>query len=169
VSAAPIEDATLRLGLLMEAAQSQQALAASSLERLREHAAGLDAIVREELRSTLIEELQALTEETHRAARALQELRRAANLRLLLTSVAVAGVASAVPLGLASWLLPTRQDIALLRSTRDELAANVARLSERGGRIELRRCGAAQRLCVRIDRTAPAYGDGADYLVVRGY
>ena len=49
----------MKLGLLMEAAQAQQGLAAQALERLREHTAGLDAVVREEIRATLIEELQA--------------------------------------------------------------------------------------------------------------
>ena len=45
-----MEDLTMKLGLLMEAAQSQQALAAAALQQLREHTGGLDAIVREENR-----------------------------------------------------------------------------------------------------------------------
>ena len=68
--AARIEDETLKLGLLMEAAQSQQTLAATTLERLREHTAGLDAIVREEIRATLLEEMRALYEDSRRAAEA---------------------------------------------------------------------------------------------------
>jgi hypothetical protein len=35
--------------------------------------------------------------------------------------------------------------------------------------MELRRCGDAQRLCVRVDRSAPAYGAGADFFIVKGY
>jgi len=46
-----MEDLTMKLGLLMEAAQAQQALAAAVLQQLREHTGGLDAIVREEIRA----------------------------------------------------------------------------------------------------------------------
>jgi len=83
--AAPMqEDETLKLGLLMEAAQAQQTLAATALDRLREHTAGLDRVVREEIRATLLEEMQALDEESRRAAEALRRLQRTANLRLIL-------------------------------------------------------------------------------------
>jgi hypothetical protein len=74
-----------------------------------------------------------------------------------------------IPLGLCLWVLPTRADVARLRATRDELAANLVRLTQQGGRAQLRHCGTEQRLCVRIDRAAPAYGEGAEYLVVKGY
>ena len=88
--AAPMqEDETLKLGLLMEAAQAQQTLAATALDRLREHTAGLDRVVREEIRATLLEEMQALDEESRRAAEALRRLQRTANLRLILWSTTV--------------------------------------------------------------------------------
>jgi hypothetical protein len=163
-----MEDLGMKLGLVMEAAQAQQGMAASALERLREHTAGLDSVVREEIRATLIEELQALEAESRRTAAALQALQRAAGRRALLGGAAVT-LLSALPLGGAWWLLPTRGELEALRTTRAELAANIAQLSERGGRIQLRRCGAQQRLCVRIDRAAPRYGESADYLVVQGY
>jgi hypothetical protein len=67
------------------------------------------------------------------------------------------------------WLLPSQSELATLRSKRDELASNVARLEQRGGRIDLRRCGGTDRLCVRVDRKAPVYGEAADYFVIRGY
>jgi hypothetical protein len=67
------------------------------------------------------------------------------------------------------WLLPSQSELAALRSKRDELASNVAHLEQRGGRIDLRHCGGTDRLCVRVDRKAPVYGEAADYLVVRGY
>ena len=50
-------DDTMKLGLLMEAAHAQQALAENALERLKAHASDLDDIVREEVRRTLVEEL----------------------------------------------------------------------------------------------------------------
>ena len=125
--------------------------------------------MREEIRATLLEELQSLGEDSRRAAEALRNLRRAANLRVAVWSVAMAALSAAAPCARAWWILPTRGDIAALGAERERLTANVARLSQQGGRVELRRCGAAQRLCVRVDRSAPFYGDAADFLVVKGY
>jgi hypothetical protein len=166
---AALEDVTVRIGLLMEAVESQRALASAALEQLRADLAGLDAVVRDQIRATLAEELHTLAAEGDRTVLSLRSAARAANLRLAVWTATVSTVAVAVPLGLSLWLLPTRADVAGLRSTRDELAANVVRLAQQGGRAQLRRCGATQRLCVRIDRSAPAYGEGADYLVIKGY
>lgn len=164
-----MEDDTMKLGLLMEAVQAQQALAASALDRLREHTAGLDTVVREEIRQTFIEEMQALAEDSRRAAEALRRLQRAANMRLLLWMAVMVSVAAIVPFAVGWYLLPTRADVATLSARRDELAAGIARLTRHGGNVELRHCGAAQRLCVHVDRSAPAYGEAGDFLVVKGY
>jgi hypothetical protein len=162
-------DESMKLGLLMEAAQAQQRLGQESLERLAAHARDLDVIVRDEIRRTLVEELGSVAGESRRAAQSLQRMQRAANVRVLLWTVSIAAVCSGVAMGEAWWLLPSRGEIAALRARRDTLAANVARLQERGGSIDLRRCGARNRLCVRVDRHARAYGAGADYLIVKGY
>jgi hypothetical protein len=164
-----VEDATVRLGLLMEAVQSQEQLAAAALARLDEHVRGLDAVVRETVSHTLLEELQALADDSRQTAQALRELRRAAGARLALLSSALAAVSAAVPLAFGWWLLPTSAEITSLRTTRAQLVADIARLTAQGGRVQLRRCGSAQRLCVRVERAGPAYGDGADFLVVKGY
>jgi hypothetical protein len=164
-----MEDDTMKLGLLMEAVQAQQALAATAVDRLREHTVGLDSVVREEIRHTLIEEMRALAEDSRRAAEALRRLQRAANLRLLPWMAAMVSLAAIVPIGIAWYLLPTRADITALSARRDELAASIARLTRQGGNLELRRCGATQRLCVRVDRSAPAYGEGGEFVVVKGY
>jgi hypothetical protein len=66
-------------------------------------------------------------------------------------------------------MLPSQGEVAALRAQRDALAANISSLEQRGGTLDIRRCGARARLCVRVDRNAPAYGPGADYLVVKGY
>jgi hypothetical protein len=163
------EDLTVRVGLLMEAVESQRALAHEALERLQEHAAGLDAVVRDEVRTTFTEELRALEEEGRRACASLRGLARASHMRLALWSLAIAALAAAVPLLLGWWLLPTPAAVAALRSTQDELSANVARLRQQGGRVELRRCGAQARLCVRIERDAARYGERGEYAVVKGY
>jgi hypothetical protein len=168
MAAAASED-TVRVGLLMEATQAQQSLAATALERLREHTAGLDAIVRQEIHSTMLEEMQALGEDSHRAAIALRTLQRVANLRLATWSVAILSLSAVTPFVIAWYLLPTGADLAALRARHDELAANVARLVQEGGTVELRHCGAAQRLCVRVERGAPAYGEGGEFLIVKGH
>jgi hypothetical protein len=159
----------MKVGLLMEAAEAQQALAGAALERLREHAAGLDGIVREEIRSTLIEELGALDEDSRRAAQSLRALRQAASLRLAAWSVGVTALSAAIPVGIGWWLLPSRAEVSALRAARVELSGNIAQLAQQGGKVELRHCGAARRLCVHVDRSAPSYGEASDYLVVKGY
>jgi Tfp pilus assembly protein PilN len=164
-----VEDLSMKVGLLMEAAESQQALAAAALERLREHAAAIDGIVREEIRSTLIEELAALEEDSRRAAQSLRALKQAASARLAAWSVGLTALSASIPFGAGWWLLPSRAEVATLRATRDELSTNIAQLTQQGGRVELRHCGAARRLCVHVDRGAPPYGEASDYLVVKGY
>lgn len=164
-----VSDQALKLGLLMEAAQAQQRLGEESLDRLLAHTRELEAIVRDEVRRTLGEELAGVASESHRAAQSLQRLRRAATLRVMLWTVSIAAVCSAVGLAQAWWLLPSRHEMAALRARRAALAADIARLQEQGGAIDLRRCGARARLCVQVDRHAPAYGAHADYLIVKGY
>ena len=165
---AGMSDEALRLGLLMEAAQAQQRLGQESLDRLAAHTRELEAIVRDEIRRTVGEELAGVASESRRAAQSLQRLRRAATLRVMLWTVSIAAVCSAVGLAEAWWMLPSRHEMAALRARRDALAANIARLQEQGGSIDLRRCGARARLCVQVDRHAPAYGEHADYLIVKG-
>jgi hypothetical protein len=167
--AAQLEDETLKLGLLMEAAQAQQTLATAALERLREHTAGLDAIVREEIRATIIEEMQALAEDSVRTSEALRRLGRAASWRFAAWSAAIVGFSTLIPFGIAQWWLPSHAEVAALVARRDQLTANLRQLAGQGGQIEIRHCGRAQRLCVRIDRSAPPYGEAADFRILEGY
>lgn len=163
-----LDEEPMKLGLLMEAAQAQQRLGHESLERLAAHTRELEAIVRDEIRRTVAEELGSIAGESRRAAESLQRLRRAANVRVLLWTVTIATACSAIAMGEAWWLLPSQREMADLRAQREVLAANIARLREQGGALELRKCGARGRLCVRVDRHAPAYGANADYLIVNG-
>jgi hypothetical protein len=167
--AGSIDETTMKFGLLMESAQAHQRMAESHLERLRAHTQDLDGVVREEIRRTLVEELDELTAESRRAAQALKGMKRAAHLRGLVFSVATVLLSAAVPSGLAYWLLPSPPQIEALRARRDELQASIARLEQSGGRIDWRHCGEGARLCIRVDRSAPSYGDKADYFVVKVY
>jgi uncharacterized protein YPO0396 len=164
-----MDDTTMKLGLLMEAAQAHQKAAESSLRKLRATANDLAATVRDEVRRVVIEEFQSLAADGKRASAALREVQRAAKVQTLVWSVGITTLCSAVPLALACWIIPSRAEISALRAKRDELATQIASLEERGGRIELRRCGDGARLCVRVDRKAPTYGEQSDFLVVRGY
>jgi hypothetical protein len=164
-----MDDATMKFGLLMESAQAHQKLAETHLEKLRAHTQDLDGVVRDEIRRTLIEELQMLTSESKRATEALRRIGRGAVARGGMWSVAIAILCTAAPIVIMRWVLPSETEIAALRVRRDQLAANVAALELRGGRIDWRRCGEAARLCVRVDRRAPTYGERADYYVVADY
>jgi hypothetical protein len=164
-----VDEATVKFGLLMESAQAHQKLAETHLDKLRAHTQDLDGVVRDEIRRTLVEELQTLTAESRGAAEVLRRIRRSSGLRVAVSSIAVAILCTGIPVAIARWLLPSESDIAGLRARRDELTASIAALERRGGRIELRRCGETARLCVRVDRSAPAYGEKADYYIVKGY
>jgi hypothetical protein len=164
-----IDDTTMKFGLLMESVQAHQKLAESHLEQLRAHTRDLDAVVRDEIRRTLIEELQSLWAESKRVTEALNRIRRGATLRVGLWSIAIAILCAGIPVGIMRWTVPSGSDVTALRMRRDQLSASVAILEGRGGRIDWRRCGERARLCVRVDRKAPTYGDNADYLVVAGY
>jgi hypothetical protein len=164
-----MDDVTMKLGLLMEAAQANQKMAETSLKKLKGAANDLAAAAREEVRRVMIEELHSLAADSKRASDALYAVGRAANVRALTWSLGITALCSVVPIGLACWVIPSRAEIASLRTRHDELAIQIANLEERGGRIDLRRCGAGARLCVRVDRQAPMYGEQSDYLIVRGY
>jgi len=163
------DDHTVKLGLLMEAAHSHQELVDGSLRQLQAHARGLDEVVRDEIRRIMSAELAELMDEAAKAAEVLRALGRAATLRAALWST-LAALVPGIMVSLILWCwLPSPAQIAALRTQHAQLAAAVARLSGGGGRVDLRRCGDTSRLCVRIDRHAPAYGEQSDYLIVQGY
>ncbi len=163
-----VDDVTMKFGLLMESAQAHQRAAEAQLDKLRAHMEDLDGVVRDEIRRTLVEELQMLSAESKHAADALRNIKRAASLRGALWSILTAVLSTGVPIAVLRGILPSGSEIAALSARRDELAAGIAVLEQRGGKIEWRRCGTAARLCVRVDRSAPAYGEKADYYVVAG-
>ncbi len=164
-----VDDMTTNVGLLMESVQAHQKLAESHLDQLRAHTRDLDAVVRDEIRRTLIEELQMLWAESKRTTEALQRIRRSATLRAGLWSLAAAILCAGIPPAIVRWTLPSGPEIAALQARRDELSASVAILERQGGRLDWRRCGEKARLCVRVDRKAPTYGEKSDYFVAAGY
>jgi uncharacterized protein involved in exopolysaccharide biosynthesis len=168
-AAATLDDKTMAFGLLMESAQAHQKLAESQLEKLRDHTRDLDGVVRDEIRRTLVDELQMLTVETARAIGALEKMRRGVTLRGTLASAAVAVACALAPIIIARLTLPSPAEIASLAARRADLERNISALKQRGGAVDLRRCGDSLRLCVQVDLKAPRYGDKADYYVIEGY
>ncbi len=164
-----MDDDTMKFGLLMESAQAHQKLAEAHLEKLLAHTQDLDGVVREEIRRTLIDELKSLTAESDRAARALEDMRRAATLRGIVWNIGIALLCASIPAAIARWVLPSASEIAAFRAQRDVLVRSIAQLEQRGGKADWHSCGESRRLCVRVDRQAPAYGEQADYFVVKGY
>ncbi|HEY1725034.1 MAG TPA: hypothetical protein VGF89_06410 [Steroidobacteraceae bacterium] len=156
MSAVPaiLDEETQRLGLLMETAQSQQQTIDQCLQQLAAHAHNLDEVVRDSV---------------DRAAEQFCHRQRAAALRMAWWTAAIGALPNVMVATLLVWAVPSPERIARLQDERARLSMGIARLAASGGRIDLRRCGDRERLCVRVDRQAPAYGDQSDYLVVRGY
>ena len=164
-----MDDHTLKFGLLMESAQAHQKMAEAHLEKLRAHTQDLDGVVRDEIRRTLVDELQAVTAESDRAARALRAMKHVANMKGSAWNIGIVLICAAVPGVIAHYILPSSADVSALRLQRDALAQNVASLEQRGGKVDWKICGDPARLCVRVDRKAPVYGEKADYYVAKGY
>lgn len=84
----------------------------------------------------------------------------------------VAVVAIAITLLAVRWYVPQREEIAGLRSERDQLQASIKDLKQRGGRIATRECGPQKRLCVQVDKAAGTFGTDANqdvFMVAKGY
>jgi len=167
-SGVSMDQGSVKLGLLMETAQSHQRIAERAIEKLSEHTEALQAVVRDQIRLVLREEFKALQGEIDSAAQALRALKRAANARTTFWTFGVTAIAAAIAILIAWLVLPKPAEISGLRIERDELVSNIGVLNQRGARADLRRCGAG-RLCVRVDLKAPRYGEHSDYMVIRGY
>ena len=159
---------SVKLVLLIEAAHTHQRLSEAAIEKLNKEAQGLEPVVREQVQHALAGGLRGLHAEIQGAVEALQRTKRATNARLALWTFGVTAAAVAIALFVAWRVLPTPTEIDRLRAARDELASNIAVLDQRGARADLRRCGTGH-LCVRVDLKAPRYGESSDYLVVKGY
>jgi hypothetical protein len=61
-----MDEESVKLGLLMETAQTHQKLAEALIEKLKEHTQGLDAVVRDQLRRVFIEEFKDLQRDSAR-------------------------------------------------------------------------------------------------------
>jgi hypothetical protein len=165
----PADPATMKLGLLLETAQSHQELADDSLKRLQAHTQGLDGVVRDEIRRAVVAELAELVEHCNRAAQSFKVLSRVVQVRTVWSGAVLGALPAVVTSAFMWWWLPSPAQIASLRAQQQQLTDNLQRLNQLGGRIDLRHCGNPERWCVRVNRSAPAFGQQADYLIVGGY
>lgn len=91
-----LDDGKVSIGLLMDIAQTHQQLAEAALTRLKEHTTGLDAVVREQIRQTLIDELRAVHLESQKAVESLRRVQEAADRRAVWWSVRIAALSAVV-------------------------------------------------------------------------
>src|SRR5579863_7884369 len=119
-----MDEASMKFGLLMESAQAHQKLAETHLDKLNAHVQDLDGVVRDEIRRTLVEELQMLSAESRRAALVLQGIRRNSLTRGTIWSIVLSVVCTGIPTAIVGWFIPTERQLAALRMRRDELAAS---------------------------------------------
>ncbi len=150
---APLDPATLRAGLLLEAVETQRREAGELLADLRGQLQGLQGLLREEVRA-------ALAQHPHTWGAVVQRA---------LPGALIATLATAVPVAVGLLLMPSPARLDALRARSAELSATVATLEREGGRAQLKRCGASGRLCVRIEPGAPAYGSGGEFRIIKGY
>jgi hypothetical protein len=169
MSETSVREDTVNIGLLMEAAQTHQDMAQTALQRLNDHAAGLDEVVRDAVRRAVVAEFGALGEHCTQTIESIRGLSRVATRRSVWTGAILAAIPAIIVAVALPYCLPGRAQVAAQKAQLSILQDNVARLAQTGGRIDLRHCGETARLCVRVDRHAPSFGEHADYFVVQGY
>ena len=157
----------LEVGLLLETVQSQQRLAGETLAQLGEQLQSLERGVRADVAQAAREAFLELSAEADAVSTQLLGLRRAIGMRAALWSAAAALASAAVTVLAVRLLVPSAAQIDALRARRALFAADIRRLREYGGSVELRRCGAHGRLCVRVQRTGPVFGAHGDFLLVK--
>jgi hypothetical protein len=98
---------SVKLGLLIETAERHQKLAAAAITTLSEQTQGLEAMVRDQIRRAVVEEMKTVRAETQSAVEALQSVKRAANARVTLWTLGLTAISVGVALFVAWCVLPT--------------------------------------------------------------
>jgi hypothetical protein len=157
------EGAPVEIGRILETIHAQQSQIHGMLATLDSRARDLDSTLGEAVQRAFMDAAGL------RAAEKLTQVHRASGIHFARWSFAIVSACALVPTALSWMLMPSRTQLLQARQTADQLSAQVALLSREGGRIDLRHCGEASRLCVRVDRKSPFYGENADYMVLKGY
>lgn len=162
-SESSVEPAPVDLGGVLETVHAQQSQIHGLLATLESHSRDLHATLGEAVQRAFMDAAGL------RAAEKLSQVHRATGMRFARWSFGVVLACALVPTILSWVLMPSRTQLIQARQTLDQMAARVSQLSREGGRIDLRHCGEADRLCVRVDRKSPFYGENADYVILKGY
>jgi len=155
---------SVKLGLLMETAQTHQKLAEAAIEKLSEHTQTLEAVARDQIQRALVDALKTVHTEAQGAAEALRSMKREANARVTLWTLGLTVTSAAIALFIAWWVLPTPREIARLRIERDGLVSNIAVLNatRRACRLASLRGGARVRAggpqCAAVRREFRLHG-----------
>ena len=159
-----------KIAALFAAFEEINARVEAAVGRLERGVGGLDPTVRQTVRDVTAKELQELQHQVRQTTTALQSMRRAADWRQIVMGGALALLAAAITMG-GFWLLtPSREELSRLREERDQLQGTIDLLASRGGRAQISKCGnSSEHLCVRVATEFGKYGEGKDYLVIRGY
>lgn len=148
---------------MLEALHAQQSDLHGTLANLDARARELDSIVGEAVQRAFMDAAGM------RAAQTLSQVHRATGLRFARWSFGIVSACALIPTVLSWMLMPSPAQVQQARQNLAQLSARVTQLTREGGRMDLRHCGAASRLCVRVERKSPAYGDSGDYMIVTGY
>src|ERR1700753_366266 len=140
-----MDDETRKIAMLIAAFEDEQARLNGIVEKVARSAVLLQHEVRSAAREAVEAALKELHPHVNKAGQTLVDLQRLSLWRAALQHVMVAVVAIAVTLLAVWWYVPAKDEIASLRSERDQLQASVADLKQRGGRISMRDCGPQKR------------------------
>jgi hypothetical protein len=156
-------DAPQELNRILETVHDQQSNIQGVLATLESRARDLESTLGEAVQRAFMDAAGL------RAAEKLSQVHRATGIRFARWSLGIVSACALVPTILSWMLMPSPAQVLQARQTLEQLSDRVSQLSREGGRMDLRHCGAANRLCVRVDRKLPFYGDSADFMVVKGY
>jgi hypothetical protein len=156
-------DATTSVRQMLETMHARQSEIHGMLANLDSRARDFDSTVGEAVQRAFMDAAGL------RAAQKLSQLHRATGIRFARWSFGIVGACALIPTVLSWMLMPSPGQVQQARQTLEQLSVRTAQLYREGGRMDIKHCGAASRLCVRIDRRSPVYGESSDYMIVMGY
>ena len=175
-----MDESTVTAGILLEAAQNNQKIVDASIQKLEALTKLLESLPRSvtpEIKASIEaahrEELATTRHEFHLITQHLQLARRRMARMWLLVGGGVVLVAVLAVAAVLVLVLPSPKELQALREEKQQLAATVADLANRGGRAKLRNCanpGDAPRVCIAVDMAAGNFGVGGErFMVIKGY
>ena len=179
---------TMKVGLLMEAAQTQQHTAQASqqaveaaISRLEAATRGLEPAMRDAVTKACFKEFEAvfkqmyaqMHQEVNLTGQTLKRLRSGFTWRLgtlagLISAASTAVVLIAFLVGVYLVGLFDRSSASTAASRLRGEPAAIAEIERRGLFVDVALCGEPRRVCVRVEPKAGAYGPRRDQMVVGG-